>query len=135
MKKLSLILVALLAIACLLPALAETASSLPSPVAIQDKQEVIGTWSLSGAGMMGIFVSAEQVGTSATLVMSESTALLTTDDSSGISSWELLDDGTIQFTDPDGTTLILVMNDDGSLSFELEADGMMVTLYFTKDAA
>ena len=135
MKKLSLILVALLVLACLLPALADTASSLPSPVAIQDKQEVIGKWKLSGAAVMGMYITAEQVGIDAALELNETNAILSSDLSSGISSWELLDDGTIKFTDPDGTTGIVMLNDDASLSFDVEAEDMTVTLYFMKDAA
>lgn len=142
MKKLSLILVALLAIACLLPALAEPTTDLPSPVAIQDKQEVIGQWDFSGAALMGYYVTAEMINQSADLsaqieVTDSSISITVTSEGNnqtGTSAWELLDDGTIKYTDPDGTTGIIVLNDDGTLSLDTETDGMAMTLYFTKVA-
>ena len=66
MKKLSLILVALLALLCLLPALADTAT-LPTVVPAESEDAFLGHWELSGAALFGMYMAADQLGVTASL--------------------------------------------------------------------
>ena len=136
MKKLSLILVALLALTCLLPALSETTTEIPNPIAAQSKEEFIGEWELCGAAMLGIYMDAATLGASAQLTINESTAVLVFEGETGVSTWELLEDGTVEFTDPDQSTGIIVLNDNGTISLDTEVDmegtTYVITLYFAR---
>lgn len=134
MKKLSLILVVLLAVACLLPALSESAS-LPNPVAAQSKDDFIGDWVLSGAAMKGQFLSAEALGATATLTVIDGTVTITFGEDVGVSTWELTEEGEMLFTDPDGSTGKLLLNDDGTLSIDYALDeSNTLTMYFARAA-
>ena len=134
MKKLVLILAALLVCVSLLPALSE--SSIPNPVAAESREDFIGEWELSGASMIGFYMSASELGYSAQLTVTESSITIVTDEDTGISVWDVLDDGTLQYTDPDGTTGIFTLNDDGTLStitpVTVEGQNFDLTLYFAK---
>ena len=134
MKKLSLILAVLLAVACLLPALSES-TTLPKPVAAQSKDDFIGDWVLSGAAMKGQFLSAEAIGAEATLTVTDDAVTITFGEDVGKSTWELTEEGEMLFTDPDGTTGKLLLNDDGTLSIDypLEEDTTL-TMYFARAA-
>ena len=138
MKKLSLLLALLLAIACLIPAMAEpeTDHVFPNPVAIQDKSEVYGDWTFTGAALLGTYISAEQVGLDAGMRITETDMTLIFGEEYGASSWEILSDGTLQFTDPDGTTGIVLLNDDGTLCTDtttnVEGTDYALTLYFAR---
>jgi len=136
MKKIALILTVLLIATLSIGALAEAASTLPTPVAAQSKEDFIGEWQLSGMGLNGMFFSAEQIELTATLSINESTMMISFDADYGNSPWDLLEDGTLQYVDPDGTTGIFVLNDDGSVATTTDTDvgGTVyaVTLYFVR---
>lgn len=138
MKKLSLLLALLLVIACLSAAMAEpqTDYAFPNPIAIQNKTEVYGNWTFTGAGLLGIYMSQEDIGLTAEMKITETDMTLTFGEDYGASSWEILSDGTLQFTDPDGTTGIVLLNDDGTLSTDtttnIDGTDYTLTLYFTR---
>lgn len=136
MKKLSLILVLLLTVACLIPAIAEVSADYsPEPVAIVNAEDAIGSWTLCGAKAYGTYMGAEDLSITASLIVREGTVTLQSGTQIGTSTWVLLEDGTIEYTDPDGSTGLILMNDDGTLSLSTPLDDSEVlTLYFAKDA-
>jgi len=139
MKKLSILLALILAFACLTAAMAEpeTDHAFPNPVPIQNKSDVIGKWSFVGARMLDMYLSAEAIGLSADMTITETGLTLTFGEDYSASSWEILDDGSLQFTDPDGSTGIVLYNDDDTLCTdtvtEIDGTSYTLTLYFGRN--
>ena len=137
MKKFAMILVALL-IAASMMAVATAQATEPTRIAATSADDFIGDWELSGASILGIYMSAAELGVSAELTVTETNVTVSFDGDIGTSPWELLDDGTLKYTDPDGTTGLIFLDDDGSLSLDIETDvdgtTYTLTMYFTRVA-
>lgn len=131
MKKLSLILVALLAIACLVPALAESFTQ-PTVVAATSEDEFIGSWALAGAQIPGAgYYSAATLGVTATVEIVSGRASLTFNGQTYSSPSSLHDDGTLVAVDSDGTLSVFCLNDNGWISVEVPYDETSnMTMYF-----
>lgn len=138
MKKLILILTALLIATFVFGALAEESANIPSIVPAQSKDDYIGSWQLSGASVFDIiYFTAEEFGLSAELTINESTMTIKFDADTGTSTWELLDDGSLKYTDPDGSYGFFFLRDDGTISTDEETtdeDGntFTITMYFAR---
>lgn len=137
MKRLMLILATLLIATCMVGALADAAPVLPNAVPAQSKEDFIGEWQLSGASILGsIYFTAEELDSTASLVVGENSITINFGDDSGTSPWVLLEDGTLQYTDPDGSTGVFVLNDDGTVSTTMDTqvqDTMIaLTMYFAR---
>ena len=131
MKKLSLILVALLALLCLLPALADTAT-LPTVVPAESEDAFLGHWELSGAALFGMYMAADQLGVTASLDITSGVASLSFDGETYASPCSFQEDGTLQAVDSDGTISTFYMNDNGTVSVDVPYDEEnTLTMYFS----
>lgn len=139
MKKLILILTALLIATFAVGALAEAAADYAPPAVVpaQSKEDFIGNWQLSGASIYDLlYLTAEEVGVSSELEVSDGVMTITFNEGSGTSPWELMEDGTLKYTDPDGSFGIFVLREDGTISTDtdtqIEDQTVTLTMYFAR---
>ena len=132
MKKLSLILVALLAIACLVPALSESFTK-PNVIAATSEDQFVGTWDLEGVlfpDYNQYMTPAQLGGITASLNIVIGRASLTFSGETYSSPSSLQADGTLQAVDSDGTISTFYLNDNGRISVEMTSDGINMIMYF-----
>lgn len=118
MKKLSLILVVLLALACMLPALSESFTQ-PNIIPADSESAFVGQWELEGILFPdGTYYTAALLGVPASLNIVIGRASLTFNGQTYSSPSSLQSDGTLQAVDSDGTTSTFYLNDNGRISVE-----------------
>lgn len=159
MKKLILFLVVLLIATFPMNALAIYAITVPDIVPARSVDDFIGTWQLSGASVLDmLYFSAEELDLSGYMEITDAHGHacdmeITEDEmtfsflyNGGFSDWELLDDGTLAYTIPDGSSegipSLFCLRDDGTISTDVvfhqengRGDGgsIVLTVYFTRE--
>lgn len=158
MKILKLLIVVLLIAVFPMNALAIYATTVPDIVPAQSADDFIGSWQLSGASVLDIlYFDADELDLSGPMEITDAHGntcdLEITDDEmelsflydSGWSGWEFLDNGTLAYTIPDGSSAgipsLFCLREDGTISTDVHfqqengrGDGKSIdlTLYFTR---
>ena len=159
MKKLIWILVVLLITAFPMNALAIYATTVPDIVPARSADDFKGAWQLSGASVLDmLYFSAEELDLSGYMEIIDEHGhacdLEITDDemslsflfNCGYSDWKLLDDGTLAYTIPDGSSVgipsLFCLREDGTISTDVRfyrengkgnGGSIDLTVYFTRE--
>lgn len=137
MKKITLILAALLVVVLSVGALAEAAFVIPTIVAAQSEDDFCDSWKLSGASVSGTYLTAEEVGVRASLFIWPGSINLLMDGTTYTSTWTLTEDGKLLATDPDGLISYYYLMSDGTIATDVDTtleDGtsVIIEMYFSR---
>lgn len=137
MKKLTLLLAALLVLAALLPAIADSSEN--SVVPAESAEDFFGSWAACSAYvdpfMMTIDESRPFQGNPATLEIDENGIAMALSGSDYALTYDLNADGALEAVDGEGGSWVFQLNADGTVSLDLVINDTPVTLYYQQVTA